>query len=144
MSPGALHSRPSQWPRSCHNSLTPPPWLEQADRDSLEALSRKVWSSWGQQGRGGTREVREKETRDVLNKTLRPQRCWYALRSRKVMSAHGREEVEPSPVGANVAPSPHRSPANSSLPEATPTPLTWQPSPTRGLGLPLHPKAARP
>ena len=36
------------------------------------------------------KEVREKESRDTVNKTLRAQRQWDGMRTRAVIKAHGR------------------------------------------------------
>jgi hypothetical protein len=73
---------------------------------SLSALADKVFSTWNGSlvVERGNREVREKETRDSLNHTLKACKQWDALRSRRVNQANGMDELEPPPLGAEKPP----------------------------------------
>eukprot|EP00974_Lingulodinium_polyedra_P054152 5207136-Lingulodinium_polyedra.AAC.1 len=79
--------------------LTPlPPYMSAQDRSVLEALARKIFSTWGQSKviEDGNKEIREKEDRDTTCKLLGIRKQWDALVAREVIKAHGREEVKPT------------------------------------------------
>eukprot|EP00974_Lingulodinium_polyedra_P118677 11168127-Lingulodinium_polyedra.AAC.1 len=70
-----------------------------AEMDTLCQFARLLFSGWGQTKvcEDANQVVRESESRSVRNRVLNITKQWDVMRTKAVISQHGRTELDPSP-----------------------------------------------
>ena len=71
------------------------PMSDPALLEPLKSMARRLWLGWGhtQMIEDGNREMRDRETRDTTNTSMKILKQWGVLRTRGLMELHKREEI---------------------------------------------------
>eukprot|EP00974_Lingulodinium_polyedra_P023069 2227447-Lingulodinium_polyedra.AAC.2 len=81
------------------------PLQDQALKAVLVAKAKELWSGWGHTHmiEDGNRELRNRESHDTNNKVLKVAKQWDVLRSRDLVQAYRRVEVQADPADPALA-----------------------------------------
>ena len=73
------------------------PMSDPALLEPLKSMARRLWLGWGHTKmiEDGNREMRDRETRETTNKSMKILKQWDVLRSRQVLATHGESYMDP-------------------------------------------------